>query len=100
MASLSFRRPGFQDETFFTYRERAVAVAEEFLRRLGAGNGTTTNRSFTWTATMRADQGERLGDEVMALCVRSGLRRVMIGVESGSQEMMAGCRRMSPSNRC
>ena len=48
----------FQDETFFTYRERAVAVAEEFLRRLGAGAGAPTNRSFTWTATMRADQGD------------------------------------------
>jgi radical SAM superfamily enzyme YgiQ (UPF0313 family) len=69
----------FQDETFFTYRERVVAVAEEFLRR---------NLSFTWTATMRADQAVRLSDEVMALCVRSGLRRVMIGVESGSQEML------------
>ncbi len=71
----------FQDETFFTYRERVIAVAEEFLRRLGAGNGVPTNQSFTWTATMRADQGERLGDDTMALCVRSGLRRVMIGVE-------------------
>ena len=78
----------FQDETFFTYRERAIAVAEEFLRRLGAGNGVPTNQSFTWTATMRADQGERLGDDTMALCVRSGLRRVMIGVESGAQDMM------------
>ena len=78
----------FQDETFFTYRERAVAVAEEFLRRLGAGAGAPTNRSFTWTATMRADQGERLADDAMALCVRSGLRRVMIGVESGAQDMM------------
>jgi radical SAM superfamily enzyme YgiQ (UPF0313 family) len=78
----------FQDETFFTYRERAVAVAEEFIRRLGGGNGKAANRSFTWTATLRADQGERLGDDAMALCVRSGLRRVMIGVESGAQDMM------------
>jgi anaerobic magnesium-protoporphyrin IX monomethyl ester cyclase len=69
----------FQDETFFTYRERIVALAEEFLRR---------DLRFTWTGTLRADQGFRLSDEVLALCVRSGLRRVMIGVESGSQEML------------
>ncbi len=37
---------------------------------------------------MRADQGDRLSDESFALCRRSGLRRVIIGVESGSQEMM------------
>lgn len=78
----------FQDETFFTYRERAVAVAEQFLCRLGTGTSPAANRAFTWTATMRADQGERLGDEAMALCKRSGLRRVMIGVESGAQDMM------------
>jgi radical SAM superfamily enzyme YgiQ (UPF0313 family) len=69
----------FQDETFFTYRERVVAIAEEFLRR---------DLRFTWTATMRADQAVRLTDEVLSLCVRSGLRRVMIGVEAGSQETL------------
>jgi radical SAM superfamily enzyme YgiQ (UPF0313 family) len=37
---------------------------------------------------MRADQCCRLSEEVLALCVRSGLRGVMIGVESGSQEML------------
>jgi anaerobic magnesium-protoporphyrin IX monomethyl ester cyclase len=69
----------FQDETFFTYSNRVVAIAEEFLRR---------GLRFTWTGTLRADQGHRLSDEVLALCARSGLRRVMIGVESGSQEML------------
>ena len=37
---------------------------------------------------MRADQGFRLSDEEFALLKRSGLRRVLVGVESGSQEMM------------
>lgn len=69
----------FQDETFFTYPNRVTAIAEEFLSR---------DLNFTWTATMRADQGYRLGEDELALCVRSGLRRVMIGVESGSQEML------------
>lgn len=69
----------FQDETFFTYPKRVVEIAERFER-----NGA----KFSWAATMRADQGSRLTDDVYELCVRSGLRRVMIGVESGSQEML------------
>lgn len=69
----------FQDETFFTYLDRVGAIAEELQRR---------KLSISWAATMRADQGDRLTDEVMAACKRSGLRRVMIGVESGSQETM------------
>jgi radical SAM superfamily enzyme YgiQ (UPF0313 family) len=83
----------FQDETFFTYRDRVVAIAEQFLTRFATsgsnGAGPAANRSFTWTATLRADQAVRLSDEVMALAVRSGMRRVMIGVESGSPEMLA-----------
>jgi radical SAM superfamily enzyme YgiQ (UPF0313 family) len=69
----------FQDETFFTTPKRVAAIADEFLRR---------GLRFTWTATMRADQGFRLDEEILALCRRSGLRRVMIGVESGSPEML------------
>ena len=69
----------FQDETYFTYAPRVEAVADEFLRR---------GLPITWAATMRADQGDRLREEAMAKCKRSGLRRVIIGVESGSQEMM------------
>jgi anaerobic magnesium-protoporphyrin IX monomethyl ester cyclase len=69
----------FQDETYFTYAPRVEAVADEFLRR---------GLRITWAATMRADQGDRLSEEAMAKCKRSGLRRVIIGVESGSQEMM------------
>lgn len=69
----------FQDETYFTYVPRVEAVAGEILRR---------GLPITWAATMRADQGDRLPEEVMATCRRSGLRRVLIGVESGSQEMI------------
>jgi anaerobic magnesium-protoporphyrin IX monomethyl ester cyclase len=68
-----------QDETFFTYPKRVMEIAEAFVE-----NGAR----FTWTATMRADQGVRMDDEMFDLCKRSGLRRVMIGVESGSQEML------------
>jgi anaerobic magnesium-protoporphyrin IX monomethyl ester cyclase len=69
----------FQDETYFTHRERVIAVSEEFLRR---------GLRFSWAATMRADQGVRFTEEEWSLCKRSGLRRVMVGVESGSQAMM------------
>lgn len=67
----------FQDETWFTYAPRVEAVADELLRR---------RLPITWAATLRADQGTRLPEEVMAKCRRSGLRRVIVGVESGSQE--------------
>ena len=44
----------FQDETYFTHRERVADVCLEILRR---------GLSFTWAATMRADQGVRLAQE-------------------------------------
>lgn len=69
----------FQDETFFTNASRVDAIAERFLER---------SLSITWTATLRADQACRMGDDLFAKAVRSGLRRVMVGVESGSQEML------------
>jgi radical SAM superfamily enzyme YgiQ (UPF0313 family) len=62
----------FQDETFFTYQERVIEK----------------NVNSSWAATMRADQGYRLKDDSFALCVKSGLRRVLIGVESGAQDML------------
>ena len=69
----------FQDETFFTHAPRIDTLAEAFLKR---------RLDITWTATLRADQACRLGDDLFAKTVRAGLRRVMVGVESGSQEML------------
>ena len=69
----------FQDETFFTSTPRVVAIAEEFIRR---------RLPISWAATMRADQCVRLSDEAFETCKRSGLRRVLVGVESGSPEML------------
>ena len=69
----------FQDETFFTHPARIDQLASEFLtRRIDAG----------WTATLRADQASRMGERLFAKCVSAGLRRVMIGVESGSQQTL------------
>ncbi len=69
----------FQDETFFTYQKRVDAIAEEFLQR---------KLPITWAATMRADQCARLSEDTFAKCRASGLRRVLVGVESGSQAML------------
>ncbi len=43
---------------------------------------------ITWAATMRADQGVRLPDAVWVRCKQSGLRRLLVGVESGSNEVL------------
>ena len=66
-----------QDETYFTRQPRVAEIAERFL---------SSEASFTWTGTLRADQGRRIDDVTFALCKESGLRRVMIGLEAGSQE--------------
>jgi anaerobic magnesium-protoporphyrin IX monomethyl ester cyclase len=68
----------FQDETFFTYQKRINQIAQGLI-----DHGIKT----TWAATLRADQGERMSDDEFELCVKSGLQRVLIGVESASQEM-------------
>lgn len=68
-----------QDETYFTFRNRVVEIANGFIEK---------KLNITWAATMRADQGARLTDEDFEICAKSGLRRLLIGVESGSQEMM------------
>lgn len=69
----------FQDETFFTSAGRVRAMADGLLSR---------DTRFTWMATMRADQGARLPLDAYVACRRAGLRRVMVGLESGSQMML------------
>jgi len=79
-AQFGLEEIAFQDETFFTSRARVGAIAEAFL---------AAGLRVPWTATMRADQGARLEEGMLDKCRRAGLRRVMIGVESGSPEMLA-----------
>ena len=74
----------FQDETFFTKASRIHALADRI-----AG----FEMNITWAATMRADQGIRLPDEVWARCKQSGLRRLLVGVESGSNEVLRRIRK-------
>jgi anaerobic magnesium-protoporphyrin IX monomethyl ester cyclase len=74
----------FQDETFFTKADRVRALAERIV---------DSGMTFTWAATMRADQGIRLPDDVWELCKQSGLRRLLVGVESGSNEVLKRIRK-------
>jgi len=74
----------FQDETFFTKRERIEALADRIIE---------SGMKITWAATMRADQGIRLPEEIWARCKQSGLRRLLVGVESGSNEMLKRIRK-------
>lgn len=69
----------FQDETFFTNRDRVRTMAQQIV---------DSGMRFTWAATMRADQGVRLPDDLWLLCKRSGLRRLLVGVESGDAAML------------
>jgi anaerobic magnesium-protoporphyrin IX monomethyl ester cyclase len=69
----------FQDETFFTKAGRVEALADRIVE---------SGIKFTWAATMRADQGVRLPDSVWLRCKQSGLRRLLVGVESGSNEVL------------
>ena len=74
-----FTDVNLQDETYFTYRDRVIEIAEKLIEK---------KLNITWAATMRADQGARMSYEDFKKCKASGLRRLLIGVESGSQEMM------------
>ena len=74
----------FQDETFFTKADRVRALADRIV---------ASGMKITWAATMRADQGIRLPDEVWLRCKESGLRRLLVGVESGSNEVLKRIRK-------
>ena len=74
----------FQDETFFTKAERIRALADRIIE---------TGMTITWAATMRADQGVRLPDDVWVRCRQSGLRRLLVGVEAGSNDALKRIRK-------
>jgi len=78
-AQYTVEEVAFQDETFFTHPARIDRLADELLRR---------GLSIAWTATLRADQACRMGEASFEKAVRAGLTRVMIGVESGSQDTL------------
>ncbi len=69
----------FQDENFFANRNRVI----EFCKGINEHNMT-----FSWAATSRADQIAPLDDTMLDIIAKTNLRKVMIGAESGSQEML------------
>ncbi len=69
----------FQDENFFANIRRVMDFCDGIERK---------GLSFRWTATSRADQIAPLGDDVVRQLAKSNLKRVIIGAESGSQEML------------
>jgi anaerobic magnesium-protoporphyrin IX monomethyl ester cyclase len=79
-----FNDVNFQDETFFTKRDRVQSMADRIVE---------SGMKITWAATMRADQGIRLPDEVWKRCKQSGLRRLLVGVESGSNAVLKRIRK-------
>lgn len=80
----AFDDVNFQDETFFTRRDRVQALADQIV---------ASGMKITWAGTMRADQGVRLPDDIWRRCKQSGLRRLLVGVESGSDEMLRRIRK-------
>jgi radical SAM superfamily enzyme YgiQ (UPF0313 family) len=68
-----------QDELFFVNRTRAEAFIDGLV---AAGS------PFSWTATLRADQAARMDPSVFARMGRSRCRELLIGVESGSPELL------------
>lgn len=69
----------FQDENFFANQARVMDFCRGMHERAFP---------FQWTATSRADQIAPLDDNLVALLAESNLKRVIIGAESGSQEML------------
>jgi radical SAM superfamily enzyme YgiQ (UPF0313 family) len=69
----------FLDENFFADRKRVIAFSQAIVER---------GLRFSWAATSRADQIAPLSDDLLAMIARAGLRKVNIGAESGSQDML------------
>ncbi|MEK7263918.1 MAG: radical SAM protein [Bacteroidota bacterium] len=69
----------FQDENFFANRNRVLQFCEGVNQQ---------ERKFTWAATSRADQIAPLDDEFLKEVAQAQLRKVLIGTESGSQELL------------
>ncbi len=69
----------FQDENFFANQRRVI----EFCSGMRESDGR-----FTWSATSRADQIAPLDEGLLKEIHRANLRKVVVGAESGSQDML------------
>lgn len=69
----------FEDDTFTVDKERAVLICEEILRR---------NLKITFSVNARVDSADR---KMFAIMKRAGCRELLVGFESGSQEILDAC---------
>jgi radical SAM superfamily enzyme YgiQ (UPF0313 family) len=74
----------FNDDLFFVNQKRLEAIVDAFLAE---------GSPFTWVAAGRADLLKRYPDALMEKIRRSGCRRISIGAESGSQQMLDAMRK-------
>lgn len=70
---------GFLDDNFFVSKQRVTEICKEILAR---------KLEVTWFAESRADYFDRFDQGFLDLCVKSGLRWINIGAESGSDRML------------
>jgi radical SAM superfamily enzyme YgiQ (UPF0313 family) len=66
----------FEDDTFTVHKERAIAICEEILRR---------GLKITFSVNGRADSCDR---EMFSMMKRAGCREVLVGFESGVQDIL------------
>lgn len=68
----------FEDDTFTVNKHRAIEICEEILRR---------NLKITFSVNSRVDDADAGMFKVMK---RAGCRELLVGFESGNQQMLAG----------
>jgi anaerobic magnesium-protoporphyrin IX monomethyl ester cyclase len=66
----------FEDDTFTVNRERAMSICDEILRR---------GLRITFSVNARADTADR---ELFRLMKRAGCRELLVGFESGTQDVL------------
>lgn len=69
----------FSDNAPFIDNSRMVNIADEFIRR---------NFKISWMSMARADELNGLSSDEWRILVRSGFKRVFIGVESGDDDVL------------
>ncbi|MEW6074796.1 MAG: radical SAM protein [Candidatus Omnitrophota bacterium] len=66
----------FEDDTFTVHKDRAIQICEEIMRR---------NLKITFSVNARVDNAD---PEMFAVMKRAGCRELLVGFESGNQQML------------
>lgn len=72
----AIREFAFQDECLLSFKERAIEISEQFLRK---------NLKISWTIQARVDQVE---SKVLRLFKKAGCWQIQIGIESGDEKVL------------